>query len=108
MSNTFGKGLLWGFVAGAAAGVITGILLAPKSGKDVRNSIANKINQFLDSDDSEVQEQLRMEGIENEGKKRGDALIEDAKEKAEVLLADAEKLLSEIKLKSTRSVSPAI
>lgn len=107
MSSNFGKGLFWGFIAGATAGIVTGVLLAPKSGKDVRNSIANKINQFLDSDISQGNNDLHLVGIENEGKRMSDAVVEDAKEKAESLLADAEKILSEIKLKPSSPTGTA-
>lgn len=109
MNSNFGKGLLWGFILGGIAGVATGVLLAPKSGREVRNTIASKINQFLDSDDSDHSYSNVLHNVENEGKRKGEALIEDAKVKAEVLLADADKLLNEIRMKSTKALteSPA-
>lgn len=109
MNGNFGKGLFWGFVLGSVAGVAAGVLLAPRSGKEVRSTIANKINQFLEKDQNENQEDGFFQNIENEGKKLSEALIEDAREKAEVLLADADKLLNEIRSKSSRTMaeSPA-
>jgi len=105
MNGNFGKGLLWGFVLGTVAGVAAGVLLAPRSGKEVRSTIANKINQFLEKDQNENLEDGFFQGVENEGKKLSEALIEDAREKAEVLLADADKLLNEIRLKSSRTMT---
>lgn len=40
--------LLKGLGLGAVAGVIAGILLAPKSGKETRKDIADKYNQIKD------------------------------------------------------------
>lgn len=45
MSNS-GKVLL-GVLAGAAAGIITGILIAPASGKETRESISEKTDDLL-------------------------------------------------------------
>ena len=41
-----GKVLL-GVLAGAAAGVITGVLIAPSSGKDTRENISSKTDELL-------------------------------------------------------------
>lgn len=40
MSN--GQKILFSFLAGAAAGVVAGLLLAPDSGKEIRKKIAKK------------------------------------------------------------------
>ncbi|MFP4664636.1 MAG: YtxH domain-containing protein [Bacteroidales bacterium] len=45
MSNS-GK-ILLGVLAGAAAGVITGILVAPASGKETRENISSKTDELL-------------------------------------------------------------
>lgn len=45
MTNS-GKVLL-GVLAGAAAGVITGVLIAPASGKETRDNISNKTDELL-------------------------------------------------------------
>ncbi|MFW6019209.1 MAG: YtxH domain-containing protein [Bacteroidales bacterium] len=39
--------VLIGVLAGAAAGVITGVLIAPSSGKDTRENIASKTDELL-------------------------------------------------------------
>ncbi len=45
MSNS-GKVLL-GVLAGAAAGIITGVLIAPASGKETRDNISSKTDELL-------------------------------------------------------------
>jgi gas vesicle protein len=37
-----------GFLSGAAAGVLAGILMAPDKGKNTRQNVANKASQFKD------------------------------------------------------------
>ena len=44
-----------GFLAGATAGAIAGILLAPETGKDTRKNIANKASQLKDDLNSSLQ-----------------------------------------------------
>ncbi|MFO8054940.1 MAG: YtxH domain-containing protein [Bacteroidales bacterium] len=53
MSNS-GKVLI-GVLAGAAAGVITGVLIAPSSGKETRDTIQSKTDELL----TNVKEVLR-------------------------------------------------
>ncbi len=45
MSNS-GKVLL-GVLAGAAAGIITGVLIAPASGRETRDNISSKTDELL-------------------------------------------------------------
>lgn len=104
MERGFGKGLFWGFVVGGTAGILAGMLLAPKSGKDVRTEIANKLNEWFDSE-TEFTGRDDSNWLINEGKQKGEALVADAKEKAELLLADAEKLLYEIRNQSENSMT---
>jgi len=47
MSN--GVKILLGALAGAAAGIVTGVLLAPASGKDTRDKICEKTEELLES-----------------------------------------------------------
>lgn len=37
-----------GFLSGAAAGVLAGILIAPDKGKNTRENVVNKASQFTD------------------------------------------------------------
>lgn len=38
-----------GIIAGSAAGIVTGLLIAPKSGKEIRDDIADKTKEGLDA-----------------------------------------------------------
>jgi gas vesicle protein len=99
--NGVGKGLLVGFLAGSAIGAIIALLYAPKSGKEFRNDIKGKTDEFLD----DAQEYLtnakqKASEIINEGKKKSEKLVADAKVKVDGLLQDAEKVLTDAKTKA--------
>jgi gas vesicle protein len=53
--NTTAK-ILGGFVAGAAIGTLTGILIAPKSGQKIRSDIKGKFNELKDIYNDKVDE----------------------------------------------------
>jgi len=67
MSNS-GKVLL-GVLAGAAAGVITGILVAPASGKETRENISAKTDDLL----SQIKDLLSKTEKEEVGKGKGES-----------------------------------
>lgn len=50
------KSLLWGLLAGSAIGSVAGLLLAPKSGKELRKDIADGTNATLDKAHELVQQ----------------------------------------------------
>jgi gas vesicle protein len=72
MSDHRGKGELWAFVAGALAGGIAALLLAPAKGEDTRRKIASTAEDLYGKG-----EHLYHQGIE----KAGD-LYESGKAKA--------------------------
>ena len=88
MANT--KTLL-GFLAGAAVGVLAGILLAPDKGSETRKKISKKtsdlgdslkgsFNDFVDGiKDSYSNMKSEAEDVEEKGKIRLNALKNDAK-----------------------------
>lgn len=51
-----------GFLAGAAAGTIAGMLLAPDTGKNTRQNIANKASQLTDGLNTSVQKGVEKLG----------------------------------------------
>jgi gas vesicle protein len=92
MSNT--KTIL-GFAAGAAAGILAGILLAPDKGANTRKKIAGKANEVTDG------VQASLENFINEvkkayagGKDEVEELSEKAKAKINALKAEVKANLS--------------
>lgn len=99
--SNLSKGLLIGFLTGGIVGAAIALLYAPKSGKDLRNDIKNKSNEFLDEADKFVDvAKEKASAMINEGKQKSEKLVADAKVKAEELIRDAEKVFGDIKTKA--------
>jgi gas vesicle protein len=99
--NGLGKGMLVGFLAGSAIGAIIALLYAPKSGKEFRNDIKERTDEFLDdAQDYLANAKQKANEIINEGKKKSEKLVADAKVKVDGLLHDAETVLSDAKTKA--------
>ncbi|GAB4126015.1 MAG: hypothetical protein OHK0045_10790 [Raineya sp.] len=60
MSN--GQKILFSFLAGAAAGVVAGLLIAPDSGKEIRKKIAKKAANIKDTLESRIHK-FKTQGI---------------------------------------------
>ena len=60
--NTTAK-IIIGVLAGAAAGAITGILLAPDSGKNTRKKIIDGTNDMVDN----LKDEMRTKAVEAKG-----------------------------------------
>jgi len=104
--NGMGKGLLIGFLTGAAVGSIVALLFAPKSGKELREDIKNKSQDFIEDADEYVSKAKdKASQLINEGKKKSERLVADTKEKVDTLLNEAEKILTEAKDKAGNVVT---
>ena len=100
-----GKGLLIGLLAGGAIGALLGILFAPKSGRELREEIKNKSDEYIDDAEKYIADaRTKAKDLINEGKKRSEKLISDAKIKSDELLKDAEKIFNDAKLKASGAV----
>ena len=68
---------LAGFIVGGAIGAIAGILLAPKSGEETRQLIADTSKDVLRRADETVKEiQSKADDVVSEMQKKGDELKE--------------------------------
>jgi len=99
--NNFSKGLLIGLLTGGAIGAVLALLYAPKSGRELRNDIRLKADDYLDDAERYITE-AKDKAIDliNDGKRKSDKLIKDAKDKSDVLLKDAEKMFKDAKTKA--------
>jgi len=106
--NKMARGLMIGFIAGSVIGGIIALLYAPKSGKELRNDIKLKKDEFLDDTAEYMQiAKTKANDLINEGKKKSEMLIQEAKKKANSLLDDANKLLSSAKDKASGKMTDA-
>lgn len=103
--NNSGKGLLIGLLFGGAIGAAIGLLFAPKSGRELRNDIKVKTDEYLDDADKYIADaRTKAKDLINEGKKRSEKIIGDAKIKSDELLKDAERVFNEAKTKAGTAV----
>jgi gas vesicle protein len=103
--NNSGKGLLIGLLAGGAVGAILGLLFAPKSGRELREDIKHKSDEYLDDAEKYITDaRTKAKDLINEGKRRSEKLITDAKTKSDELLKDAEKIFTDAKTKASGAV----
>jgi gas vesicle protein len=104
--NGYVKGLFVGLLAGGAVGAIIALLYAPKSGKELRNDIKIKTDEYYDETEKFIADaKVKAKDMMNEGKKRSEQIIATAKTKSEELLKNAERIFTEAKSKSGSIVS---
>jgi gas vesicle protein len=96
-NSTYTKGFILGALIGGAAGAITALLLAPKSGAELRQDIAEKFD--------DVKENLgeNVTKIMNEGKIKAEGMISSARRQAQEILSNAESIFVEAKSKAANT-----
>lgn len=104
-SGAYSKGFIFGALIGGAVGAVTALLLAPKSGKELRRDIADKSLEVYDKASdylADVQENVgnTVSDTVNEGRRRAQTIISGAKRQAQDLLDDAENILRQAKSKA--------
>jgi gas vesicle protein len=103
-SGNFVRGLFIGVLAGSFAGAVTALLLAPKSGAELRKDLADtsvdlygKASDYFKVVEGEVARTM------NEGKLKATSIIDNARSKAEDLLNDAENVLKDARSKASHT-----
>lgn len=95
--NNYWKGFFAGTLLGGIAGAVTALLLAPKSGKELRRDLADKSYELYDkaSDYFNIFEENVdnvVSNTVNEGRERAKNIINSAREQADELLKNAEEV----------------
>ncbi|MFQ5628424.1 MAG: YtxH domain-containing protein [bacterium] len=88
------NGFLKGFLFGGAIGAIIALLYAPRSGKETREELKRRSQEFLDDADTHF----------GNVREQAEHIIENAKKEAEKLRDEAERKIMEAKLKAQELV----
>lgn len=104
--SNYTKGFLFGALAGGIAGAITALLLAPKSGVELRRDIADTSEEYYGKASDyfrRVENQVEDAVVHtvNEGKQRAQVIMTQARDKAEKILRDAEHVLNDARNKAS-------
>ena len=107
-SGEFIKGMFIGTVVGGIAGAITALLLAPKSGQELRRDISEKSQEIYDKATDLFQSVEGKVGSVvhtsiNEGKIKAQNIVDSARRQAEDLLSNAENVLKDARTKASNA-----
>ncbi len=105
--SNYGRGFLAGALIGGAIGAITALVLAPKSGRELRRDLAERSSDLYDK----AQELLSNEEpgselppvTQNEGRARAERIVQTARDHAETLLSNAEQVLRDARVKAANA-----
>ena len=100
-SNDYSKGFIIGALVGGVAGAITALLLAPKSGAELRRDIADTSSDvYGKASDYFKQVEGQMNDYINVSKAKANDIVGNAKTKAESLLFEPEGVLKDAREKA--------
>ena len=93
-----GKKFGLGIIIGAVAGVVTGLLTAPKSGKETRQDIKNKAGELKGSAERKLKEAHKeLDKLSNEAKAKAKELQGKAKDEMDSYAKKADDLKERVK-----------
>ena len=95
--NSYTKGFFLGTLIGGAAGAIVALLLAPKSGRELRRDIADKSGEIYGKAADYLEDaQDEVRDIVNQGRAKVGRIVSGAKKQTESILASAEHIASHV------------
>ncbi len=94
--NSYTKGLAIGIIIGGAVGAAVALLLAPKSGAELRRDIAERSGEAYGKASDFASEQSRRIGdYVNEGKVKAEEILKTTRQQAGSLMTEAETLMQD-------------
>jgi gas vesicle protein len=83
-------------LAGGAVGFALGMLFAPKRGPDARRRVAYQIEQLTARAEGFLR-RLVQPGVESEGRRNSNAVVQDAEARADHIRDDIDALMEELR-----------
>lgn len=105
--SSYTKGFVFGALIGASVGAIAALLLAPKSGAELRKDLAEKSKEAYDKasnlvGDLEYSITTNVGSTLNEGRMKAEEIVTTAKQQAENLISDADSILRDARYKASQ------
>lgn len=85
-----------GFLSGALVGSAIALLYAPENGRNIRDTLSYRLNNYIDDANHLISRLAYEKGNTSDAKKKSDEVVEDARERAEDLIDEVEDLLDSI------------
>ena|SRR5699024_9349608 len=86
----------FGFLSGAVVGSVVALLYAPENGRNIRDTLSYRLNNYIDDANHLINRLSYENGMTSDAKKKSDEVVEDAKKRAENLIDEVEDLLDSI------------
>lgn len=98
MSDKSSKGFFLGLIAGGIIGATIALLYAPKSGKEMHETLKKNSQKILGEAEEFIDvAKNTVTDVINEAKRKSEELVSHAKKQAEDLIAESEELLIKAK-----------
>lgn len=98
--SSYTKGLAIGMIVGGAIGAAIALLLAPKSGAELRRDIAERSTDMYGKASEFAGEQARRAGeYINEGRAKAEEIVKSTRQQAGTLLSEAETLMNDARVR---------
>ena len=100
-------GFLAGAMIGGAVGAVAALLLAPKTGREMRGELADRSEDMFDkakdyfNEATDDEDEIEDEFV-NEGRMKAERIVSSAREQAQTLLSNAEQVLTDARSRSKK------
>lgn len=105
--ESYTKGFVFGALIGASVGAVVALLLAPKSGAELRYDLSERAKEAYDKGSNlaagiAADVDYSFTNTMNEGKTKAESIVNNAKQQAESIISDADTILREARYKASQ------
>jgi len=102
--HSYMRGFLFGAIIGGAVGAVTALLLAPKSGEELRDDIARRSGEIYGKATDYISTAKdEADKVINQGKTQADRIVMSARTQAENLMHNAEQMIQDAKFRASNA-----
>jgi gas vesicle protein len=94
-----------GFLSGALLGSAVTLLYAPVNGRDIRDTLSYRLNNYIDDLNHLISRIAYQKGNISDAKEKSDKVVKDARKRAENLINEVEELLQSMEETKKRATN---